>query len=171
MTCRNTRSLPRFPVCRQLGVGATSLPILLFSPCVLAHPDRVMNAAQVEVDVFSGRPNPTWNLTAAEARAFVERFAALPSFPGIGDGDGAEEHQGLGYRGLKVNLFSEGRERRVSIGHGKVVVEEPGSQKPRQFQDPERNLERWLLQTGRGHLDPDLFRHLLDETAGGVRES
>jgi hypothetical protein len=128
-----------------------------------------MNSAQVEVDVFSGRPNPVWTLTAAEAQAFVQRFAALPSLPG--NGGSAEQDQGLGYRGLKVNLLSEGRKRRVSIGHGKVVVEEPDSQKPRQLQDPERRLEQWLLQTGREHLDPDLFHHLLDETAGGARES
>jgi hypothetical protein len=128
-----------------------------------------MNSAQVEVDAFSGRPNPIWNLTAAEAQAFVERFAALPSFPGTGGS--AEQDQGLGYRGLKVNLLSEGQKRRVSVGHGRVVVEEPGSQKPCQLQDPARALEQWLLQTGREHLDPGLFRHLLGETAGGARES
>jgi hypothetical protein len=169
MRCRSSRSLARFPFCRQLGVLATALPILLFSPCVLAYPDRVMNSAQVEVDVFSGRPNPIWNLTAPEAQAFVQRFAALPSFPG--DGGGTEQDQGLGYRGLKVNLLSEGQQRRVSIGQGKVVVEEAGSRKPRQLQDPERRLEQWLLQTGREHLDPHLFHHLLNETAGGARES
>ena len=53
---------------------------------------------EVELDIFSGMPNPTWVLTDAEADSFVKRLAAAPPGP-------ATELSGnLGYRGFIVQV-------------------------------------------------------------------
>jgi hypothetical protein len=58
---------------------------------------------QVELDIFSGMPNPTWILTDKEERALLDRIMAKPELmlssvqsPGI-----------LGYRGMVVSLVKE----------------------------------------------------------------
>ena len=53
---------------------------------------------EVELDIFSGRPNPRWNLTATEEAELVERLLdrSVPIGPmSISDGK-------LGYRGFLV---------------------------------------------------------------------
>lgn len=122
-----------------------------------------MTPARVEVDLYSGRPNPAWHLTAAETQSLVERCDALPSLPKTVAG--AHSAEGLGYRGLKLDVLRGDRIQTLSVGDGKVVVVVPSSRQRHQFRDPERQLERWLLQTGLEHLDPDLYRYLLDQTA------
>ena len=52
---------------------------------------------RVEVDLFSGRPNPSWRLTAEESAEFLNRFSALPQT------DAGKTHENLGYRGLIVS--------------------------------------------------------------------
>ncbi len=50
----------------------------------------------VELNLFSGRPNPTWRLTAEESSEFLKRFAQLrPTNTG-------RALENLGYRGLIV---------------------------------------------------------------------
>ncbi len=42
----------------------------------------------VELDVYSGRPNPTWTLTAHEAAELIQRLqklATLPTVPSVGN--------------------------------------------------------------------------------------
>src|SRR3954451_13094281 len=51
----------------------------------------------VTLDVFSGRPNPTWRLTSAEARQLIDRVAGQPVRP-------VTAHPTLlGFRGFLVN--------------------------------------------------------------------
>ena len=57
---------------------------------------------EVELDIFSGMPNPTWVLTDAEADSFVKQLAAAPPGP-------ATELSGnLGYRGFIVQVNARG---------------------------------------------------------------
>lgn len=110
---------------------------------------------QVELDVFSGRPNPHWNLTPQEANEFVSLLQALPQTQVQGS-----IKEGLGYRGLIVTDPGQtiaGYDQ-IVISNG-VVVARRDSQL-RQFPDKDRHLERWLFQTGRGRLDLDLYRQV-----------
>ncbi len=110
---------------------------------------------QVELDVFSGRPNPHWNLTPQEAKEFISLLQALPQTQAQ-----AEVKEGLGYRGLIVTDPDQtiaGYDQ-IVISNG-VVVARRDSQL-RQFPDKERRLERWLFQTGRGRLDLELYRQV-----------
>lgn len=59
---------------------------------------------QVELDIFSGRPNPRWTLTEGEEKTLVDQVTADKSmiFP-VGAAPGI-----LGYRGFIVRSFVEG---------------------------------------------------------------
>jgi hypothetical protein len=84
----------------------------------------------VELDVFSGRPNPRWELdetSADELRRLVDRLPPATGPP--------PEPPGLGYRGFV--LGEGGRVLRVYRGH----VSTPDAL----VADPSRTIERYLL--------------------------
>lgn len=56
----------------------------------------------VELDVFSGRPNPVWALTTEESTALMKQLSALP----LADKNKKVMHDGLGYRGFILSLSS-----------------------------------------------------------------
>ena len=69
---------------------------------------------QVELDVFSGRPNPTWPLTAEESHDLLARVGRLSA-------GGGPVPAGLGYRGFIVYRFETGRPLRwLQVGSGTV---------------------------------------------------
>jgi hypothetical protein len=54
---------------------------------------------QVEIDLFSGRPNPRWRLKNQESAEFLKLFRALPPT------EMGTIQDNLGYRGLIVTAF------------------------------------------------------------------
>lgn len=50
----------------------------------------------IELDVFSGRQNPSWSLSEEEIMEFLEAFQDLPS------ADKPSQEIGLGYRGFLI---------------------------------------------------------------------
>jgi hypothetical protein len=97
---------------------------------------------RVELDLFSGRPNPAWQLSADEAAAFSSRIAGLPA------AEQMPARDALGYRGILVFTHGEGAPRSVKVRDGIVSVEQSGD--VRSYRDT-RQIERWLLETGRVH--------------------
>lgn len=109
---------------------------------------------QVEADVFSGRPNPRWTLDAAGARELARRLGELPAAPA------AQAFEGLGYRGLVVTGLSvECPEVRLHGGRARGECADG----PRAWADAGRALERWLLATGEGRMDPGTMELLRGE--------
>ncbi|MBD2020140.1 hypothetical protein H6F43_08055 [Leptolyngbya sp. FACHB-36] len=110
---------------------------------------------QVEVDVFSGRPNPQWTLTPPEADQLIQRVQALPSESGEGD-----VKEGLGYRGLIVTKSGDRTENytEISISNGLVIANKNGQL--RRLVDQNRTLERWLFQTGKNRLENPLYQQI-----------
>lgn len=104
---------------------------------------------QVELDIFSGMPNPTWTLSNADADAFVRQIAALTRSP-------AQALAGnLGYRGFIVQCVQDGGAQVVRVQAGVVQIDEGAE---RAFaRDPMRTLERWLLETGKTHIKPEIY--------------
>jgi len=51
----------------------------------------------VELDVFSGRPNPTWSLSAEQVKELIGLFQNLPP------ADQSAPETGLGYRGFLIS--------------------------------------------------------------------
>lgn len=104
---------------------------------------------EVELDIFSGMPNPTWILTDAEADSFVKQLAVLSR-------TSATELSGnLGYRGFIVQCMDGANSQLIRIQTGIVHISK-GATNIYAY-DEERKLERWLLNTGKPHLKNDLF--------------
>jgi hypothetical protein len=104
---------------------------------------------RVELDLFSGRPNPGWELTAEQSAELVERLKGLPA---------AKEgtiRDGLGYRGFVVTTREDEASAFTTliVSAGLVVARYPDGAEQR-FADPGRALERWLLGTAQGRLEP-----------------
>lgn len=101
---------------------------------------------EVELDIFSGVPNPTWILTHQEEREFTERIQAAPEqvSPVFSDGD----QLGLGYRGFIVRLVKDDDGPWSQRQH---LTESP---LPAEFRVgvvataiPESSVAQWLIET------------------------
>ena len=104
----------------------------------------------VELDIFSGMPNPRWILTKVEADSFVKRVAALPRTL-------ASKLSGnLGYRGFIVQCAREANTQVIRIQTGTVQISEGATTV--YAQDVGHELERWLLNSGRPHLKNEVFQ-------------
>jgi hypothetical protein len=93
--------------------------------------------ATVVLDIFSGRPDPSWKLDAATAAELQRKLAALPpaherTLPPEG---------GLGYRGLHVSLSDGAHGGVVEVRNGRIAYA------GRILRDEHRTVERWLLDT------------------------
>jgi hypothetical protein len=98
---------------------------------------------RVTLGIYSGRPDPTWTLTGAEAAAVERAIQALPQVAGT------PPEGGLGYHGFTV--ASPGRTLTAYQG----VVSTGGGGGPTVLRsDPGRTVERLLLELGRTHLAP-----------------
>ena len=104
---------------------------------------------EVELDIFSGNPNPAWTLSDADSAHFLEKLALLPA------ASPAEFATNLGYRGFIVRRANATESSVVRIQRGRVHVLRAG--KDLYYSDPQRDLERWLLRTGQLFLDSTIF--------------
>ncbi|WP_439373130.1 hypothetical protein [Bradyrhizobium sp. DASA03120] len=106
-------------------------------------PDR----AQVEIDVFSGRPNPTWELGPAD---LILLLSLLHELGKVESADGAAN--GLGFRGFKVSHLTMGTQQEIYVKGSSVIV---GSQR---FSDNHKKIENFLL----AKMPPELHDQLVD---------
>jgi hypothetical protein len=97
------------------------------------------DAAVVTLNIYSGRPNPTWTLSPESTRELVEKVEALPATDTL-----PARPDGLGYRGLTVNLARPPM--RIVVGGGSVARTSGGA--TTNLADTNRAFERWLLDTG-----------------------
>lgn len=105
-------------------------------------------SAEVELDIFSGRPNPMWRLSDADATKLLRELADLPEAPPTAIANN------LGYRGFVVRLRHDGGETRLVIQNG--TVQRVRDDSTTYYHDPDRGLERWLLNSGRPFLDDSI---------------
>lgn len=101
---------------------------------------------EVTLDALSGLPNPRWNLAGDAASELARRLAALPE----ASPTRVPEPPALGYRGFRIAGATGEPVHHVYRG----VVRRNGELCP----DPERRLERWLLDTAPDDLAPGLRR-------------
>jgi hypothetical protein len=71
-----------------------AIMVLCFASC-LENSNRRTDMI-IELDVFSGRPNPTWSLSAEQIMELLEAFQDLPP------ADKLSQEIGLGYRGFLI---------------------------------------------------------------------
>jgi hypothetical protein len=128
---------------------ASSMPTL--DAYAKAEGDSLMSArVEVELDIFSGIPNPVWILSEADGDLFLKKLAMLPQ-------DSAKElHDNLGYRGFNVEVTNESGESLIRIQNGTVQLSQNDNNV--YYSDQNRHLERWLLNSGKPALRSDLFK-------------
>jgi len=113
----------------------------------------------VTLDIYSGLPNPSWELTEDQVAGLIERLGAssersLSKLPSL---DGR-----LGYRGFHVETVQEKGLEASTLIHGgladvsrlypSLVLGGP-------------DVERWLLSTGEGSLSDDLAEYVASQIA------
>jgi hypothetical protein len=99
----------------------------------------------VSLGLYSGLPDPSWELSAKESTALT---ALLESLPRV---DGSAPSGGLGYHGFTIErLTPEGMPRLLVAFEG--TVSDPLSSHLSYLDDPERSVERFLLESGRDQL-------------------
>lgn len=118
----------------------------------------------VTLQVFSGVPNPTWELTESQTRELSKRLAALNTRtlskpPGIAGG--------LGYRGFVVESSREIALDPFIYIHANVV---DLARLSLNLLDADEQLEKWLLDSARNAIDSDLRGFVKSEIAA-IRQS
>lgn len=73
---------------------------------------------QVELDVFSGRPNPSWRLRAAERDQLFGLLRATKELGAV-----STAPPGLGYRGLILRIESGGHAELLRVGDGAIAAD------------------------------------------------
>jgi hypothetical protein len=106
--------------------------------------------ATVIADVFSGLPNPQWTIAGDLLAQFQLLLANLAQF----HGGVVPRPPALGYRGLIVQ-FAPGEN--LQVWNGYVV----GARET--WLDPDRRVERWLLETGIRAINADILKEILAE--------
>lgn len=109
---------------------------------------------QVELDIFSGRPNPKWTLNAKEEKEFLERVTADPRVMRSATATNGR----LGYRGYLVTTVSEDIDKKLPSRFR--IGGQPGS---------ESDLNLWLLETSE-KLDTEVDDYLREAAAGMIRK-
>ena len=128
------------------GPGLTPVPTTSLAsppPRVDPTPPGPADEVRVTLGMYSGRPDPTWTLTGAEAAAVERAIEALPELAGT------PPEGGLGYHGF--TLTSLGRTITAYLG----IVTAGGGGPGVIRSDPERTVERLLLELGRTRLTPE----------------
>ena len=110
---------------------------------------------KVELDIFSGRVNPSWVLTPEQASEFCDRLRRLQR-----TASARAISTGLGYRGFSLHDDSgccDGWQR-IRVYGEHVAAEAAGRVESRA--DPERSIELWLRDLAAAHIDPALLTHV-----------
>lgn len=110
----------------------------------------------VELDIFSGVPNPQWHMAEPDREKFLKLLQKLPQ-------QETEEMgtPGLGYRGF---IVFETKEQhcafdKLTIYRGSIKATKTDS--VIQLVDKDRTVEYWLLEKAKKHLKDDLFSKVL----------
>ena len=107
----------------------------------------------VVLDVFSGTPNPNWELSPQLQSEFLRKISELGTIEKV-----QKHNNGLGYRGLivqeKVNHGK--KERRFEVNNGTIQVFE-NNESTHILNDQNREVEKWLITTAPNSVDQDLL--------------
>ena len=119
-------------VLRKLAIAAAALLLA----CSSASRAPLSGDVTVELDAFSGRPNPSWTLAPAEAKEFARRLRDLPA----AEGSRAAPER-LGYRGFWIHAGQPAT--RILVHDGLVVTIAPGGAST--LRSDARGAEAWLV--------------------------
>ena len=104
-----------------------------------------MAPVNVTLGLYSGVPDPSWTLTDGEAAALTDALAELSRT------DAAAPEGGLGYHGFTITGPSG-----TLVAYAGMVSSSL-SDPPYTLDDPDRTIERSLLETARTHVTPEEY--------------
>jgi hypothetical protein len=149
------RTLLSLLVLASLVCGCTTSP----SPTpTMTAPTIQGQAFTVVLDIYSGFPNPTWMLSSAEAVKLTTILSKLePTQPSRS----RPEH--LGYRGFVVQPGDTTLDTTQCIRayYGLVEIETPAGIV--YYDDPQRQIEQWLLVTAKPRIPADVVQYVAEE--------
>lgn len=119
---------------------------------------------RIEADLFSGRPNPSWTAGPEEARVIAALLAGLAPAP-----EPAKAFEGLGYRGM---VLAEVEPEVHPCPRLRVAAEQAtceDAETGTAYADPDRELERRLVEMARDRLPADLYGALASMSGLGPR--
>jgi len=139
---RVDRLLLCLPLCLVLlaACAGGGFPTSSASETDAPGPGSAVGPVRVTLGIYSGRPDPAWTLTGAEAAALEAAFAALPravGTPPVG---------GLGYHGFTIDRPGG------TVMAYRGAVAQPGEGERAFLADPARTIERLLAETARPHV-------------------
>ena len=114
-------------------------------------------SVQVEADLYSGRPNPTWIVPSELVDQANDQLARAPVFSGPLPPD-----PGLGYRGLRLSLPGPNGVIEVKVFGGAAECRDASGTSV--LADEGRCLERQLLAAAENHIPSQLFEYLIQVT-------
>lgn len=119
--------------------------------------EATMTKPQLEVDLYSGRPNPKGELAEDALRSLSALLGALAATEPVTMFDG------LGYRGLVVTFTGKDDGQKVTLRIYKGVIERRAGAATTYLADPERQAARLLLKATRQWLEPEPARLIAAE--------
>jgi hypothetical protein len=135
-----------------LQPGTPTVPCCVNEPMLTWGIHNVIQAPvttiTVEIDIFSGMPNPEWTLPEASAALFHSRLS------GLRETTAKHRSKNLGYRGLVIRMSQE-TSLTLYIQNGLIEISDGASSTF--FLDEQRSLERWLIGTGRKFLSHEIL--------------
>ena len=137
----------------------------------IASAQSVTVKRQVEIDIFSGRPNPVFTLTESEATD-VQR-SLTPATDALAKVDSSSPVKTpesvlpskLGYRGIVIQEYAaDGRVLSRTEIAGRSVLVKPTGQLAK-LTTPSDDIERMLvdLALSKGKIDSTLYSHIQEE--------
>lgn len=128
---------------------------------VAATPNNVKKA-KVTLQVYSGRENPSWDLSEKQSSDLLALVGDLPKSESFTLPDN------LGYRGFQVELTENAAEKTQEIVVYKGRVLYKSAEADRYFTDRERRLEMFLLNSA-DSLNEELKKFVKDEITAEQR--
>jgi hypothetical protein len=122
----------------------------------------------VVLDIFSGRPNPSWELSQEQSSEFLKKISKLKTKENFHADSSKYE---LGYRGFIVEEeanFAQ-KSRRFEAYNGIINVVENNSSYA--LEDKGYSVERWLLQTAHNNVDDNLLNYVKQEIENKIEKS
>lgn len=106
---------------------------------IAREPTRTKHSIMVELDIFSGRPNPSWELSAegvSELGVRMTNLTPASKSPVVG---------GLGYRGFVISNPDkiEGLPIQIRVYNGTITTTE---KELANYYEDKNNIESWLLE-------------------------
>ncbi len=126
----------------KLSFTVLFIIILIFFINFGCKSNKTDNKTYVELDIYSGQPNPTWILPSAIEEDMMSRITKLKSTSKI-----TINPQNLGYRGFIINTQDSESNILKTIKLYKGFIEVSNSTGKMYYEDPQKKIEIWLLST------------------------